>query len=183
MRAASRLGVLGGTFDPIHVGHLTLAKEALACAELDRLLLIPASVPPHKAAASAPAADRLAMCRLASAELRGVDVSDLEIRRDGPSYTVETLSELASANPGAELHLVLGWGLASDDANASSALIPRKSSGFFARRNSSCSGKSLPGTLGAAIRSAAFELKFLAGFEDFRRRAAGNDGFQFAPIG
>ena len=105
----TRLGVLGGTFDPIHLGHVTLAREAVACAKLDRLLLVPAGIPPHKHAASASAGDRLEMCRLACADLPGVEVTDLELRRDGPSFTVDTLRSLHAEHPGAELCLVLGW--------------------------------------------------------------------------
>jgi nicotinate-nucleotide adenylyltransferase len=104
-----RLGILGGTFDPIHVGHVTLAREAQACAHLDRLLLVPARIPPHKHAASASAEDRLEMCRLATADLDGVEVTDLELLRDGPSYTVDTLEALHEEWPDAELLLVLGW--------------------------------------------------------------------------
>lgn len=104
-----RLGILGGTFDPIHVGHVTIAREALGCAGLDRLLLVPARVPPHKHAASADAEDRLAMCRLAAADLPAVEVSDLELRRDGPSYTVDTLEALHDSRPDTELLLILGW--------------------------------------------------------------------------
>lgn len=105
----TRIGVLGGTFDPIHVGHLAVAREARSCLELDRLLIVPSRTPPHKAAAAAPAEDRLAMCRLAAGALPDTDVSDLEVRREGPSYTAETLAELSAANPAAELHLILGW--------------------------------------------------------------------------
>jgi len=104
-----RLGVLGGTFDPIHLGHVMLAREALSCASLDRLLLVPARIPPHKHAASAGPEDRLEMCRLACGDLAGVEVSDLELRRDGPSYTVDTLQSLTDQAPADELFLVLGW--------------------------------------------------------------------------
>lgn len=104
-----RVGVLGGTFDPIHVGHVTLAREAQECAALDRLLLVPARLPPHKHAASASPEDRLEMCRLACRDLPDVVVTDLELRRDGPSFTVDTLRELRRTDPGAELLLVLGW--------------------------------------------------------------------------
>lgn len=105
----ARLGVLGGTFDPIHLGHVTLAREALVCARLDRLLLVPAGIPPHKHAASAAAGDRLEMCRLACANLPDIEVSDVETRRDGPSFTVDTLRSLQAEQPDAELCLVLGW--------------------------------------------------------------------------
>lgn len=104
-----KLGILGGTFDPIHVGHVAVARAALECLDLDRLLVVPARVPPHKAAASAEVSDRLEMCRLAVAELPRTEVVDIEVRRDGPSYTAETLEELSEANPGADLRLILGW--------------------------------------------------------------------------
>ncbi|HEX6489207.1 MAG TPA: nicotinate-nucleotide adenylyltransferase [Candidatus Dormibacteraeota bacterium] len=104
-----RLGVLGGTFDPIHVGHVAVARAALDCLDLDRLLVVPARVPPHKAAASAEVSDRLEMCRLAVADLPRTEVVDIEVRREGPSYTAETLEELSEANPGADLRLILGW--------------------------------------------------------------------------
>jgi nicotinate-nucleotide adenylyltransferase len=104
-----RLGVMGGTFDPIHLGHAAMAEAGADCAHLDRVLIIPVSVPPHRAAATAPAADRLAMCRIAVAGHPRLEVSDLELRRPGPSYTVDTLQRLAAERPGAELFLLLGW--------------------------------------------------------------------------
>ncbi|HLQ60991.1 MAG TPA: nicotinate (nicotinamide) nucleotide adenylyltransferase [Candidatus Acidoferrales bacterium] len=103
-----KVGVLGGTFDPIHVGHLAAARGALACG-LDLILVVPSASPPHRAPAHAPVDDRLEMCRLAARRLRGVEVSDLEARRGGPSYTLDTLQELRRERPGAELALVLGW--------------------------------------------------------------------------
>src|SRR5215471_7567882 len=101
-----KLGVMGGTFDPIHLGHVAMAEAAADCAGLDRVLLIPASVPPHRAAATAPAGDRLAMVRLAAAGHPRLEVSDIELRRAGPSYTADTLRPLARDRPGAELHLL-----------------------------------------------------------------------------
>jgi nicotinate (nicotinamide) nucleotide adenylyltransferase len=106
------LGILGGTFDPIHVGHLAAARAAIDCAHLDRVLFIPSAQPPHRAAAIAPAEDRLAMCRLAAHELDGesrFEVSDVEVKRSGRSYTVDTLDELHRAHPEDELFLILGW--------------------------------------------------------------------------
>lgn len=100
---------MGGTFDPVHVGHVALAQAAVGCAGLDRLVLVPARTPPHKEGAAAAAEDRLEMCRLAVAGLERLDVSDVEVRRPGRSYTVDTLRQLEAAEPGAELHLVLGW--------------------------------------------------------------------------
>jgi nicotinate-nucleotide adenylyltransferase len=109
-----RLGVVGGTFDPVHVGHVAMAEAAIRCAGLDRVLLVPAALPPHRRPAAASSEDRLEMCRLATAGVAGIEVLDLELRRGGASYTVDTLEELARANPGAELHLVLGWDAARE---------------------------------------------------------------------
>lgn len=109
-----RVGILGGTFDPIHLGHLAVAEAALTCASLDLVLLMPASQPPHKGGAQAPAEDRLAMCRLAAAGRPGLEVSELELARTGPSYTVETLSAFAQQNRDAEPFLILGWDAARE---------------------------------------------------------------------
>jgi nicotinate-nucleotide adenylyltransferase len=85
----ARVAVLGGSFNPIHHGHLLLADEILEILGVDRVLFVPAAVPPHKAPADlAPAADRFAMVQLAIAGHPGFAVSDLELRRPGPSYSV-----------------------------------------------------------------------------------------------
>jgi nicotinate-nucleotide adenylyltransferase len=105
---------MGGTFDPVHLGHVAMAEAAADCAGLERVLLIPAAVPPHRAAATATAADRLEMCRIAAAGHPRLEVSDLELRRQGPSYTVDTLRALAAERPDADLHLLLGWDAARD---------------------------------------------------------------------
>jgi nicotinate-nucleotide adenylyltransferase len=104
-----KVGVVGGTFDPIHLGHVAMAEAAADCAGLEQVLLLPAAVPPHKPGAVAPAADRLEMSRLAVRDHPRLAVSDLELRRPGPSYTVSTLEELGRERPDDELHLVLGW--------------------------------------------------------------------------
>jgi nicotinate-nucleotide adenylyltransferase len=105
----TRVGFVGGTFDPIHVGHIAMAEAAAECAGLDRVLLVPSNLPPHRPPAAAPAADRLAMCRLAAAGHPRLEVSDIELRRPGASYTVDTLRALSEERPGDELYLVLGW--------------------------------------------------------------------------
>jgi nicotinate-nucleotide adenylyltransferase len=107
--SARKLGLLGGTFDPIHVGHLAAAQVAIGCARLDRVIFIPAATPPHRAPAVAPAEQRLEMCRLATEGDARFEVSDMELKREGPSYTVDTLTELRSRHPGDELFLILGW--------------------------------------------------------------------------
>ena len=110
----SRVGIVGGTFDPVHLGHIAMAEAAARCAELDEVLLVPVSTPPHKAPATASAADRLEMCRLAVAGRPRFGVSDIELRRPGPSYTVDTLRALAGERPRDELYLVLGWDAARE---------------------------------------------------------------------
>jgi nicotinate-nucleotide adenylyltransferase len=103
----ARLAVFGGSFNPIHYGHLLLADEILERLALDRVLFVPAGSPPHKSPATlAPAADRYAMVQLAVAADPRFEVSDVELRRAGPSYTVDTLAELSRG--GDDLHLVIG---------------------------------------------------------------------------
>jgi len=102
--------MLGGTFDPVHLGHLILAEEARWALDLDRLLLMPAAQPWRKAERDVtPAHHRLAMLRLAVAEDPHFDVSTIEIERGGPTYTVETLTALRSElGESAELVFILG---------------------------------------------------------------------------
>ena len=104
-----RLGVLGGTFDPIHRGHLAVATAAMECARLDRVLFVPSARPPHRPAAQASADDRLAMSKLAVDGDSHFDVSDVEVKRGGTSYTVDTLEELHRSLPDDDLFLILGW--------------------------------------------------------------------------
>lgn len=101
--------MFGGTFDPIHVGHLVTAVNVRHALRLDRLLVVPAGEPWQKAARPlAPAADRLAMVEAAVSGVNGLEACDLEVRRSGPSYTADTVAELLAADPGAELHVVVG---------------------------------------------------------------------------
>lgn len=103
----ARTAILGGSFNPIHYGHLLLADDLLERLSFDRLLFVPAGVPPHKSTTTlAPAADRYAMVKLAVADHPRFEVSDLELRRSGPSYTVDTLGALAS--PDQALFLIVG---------------------------------------------------------------------------
>lgn len=103
-----KIAVYGGTFNPIHNGHIHLAKQFAQLLGIDRVILIPTRVPPHKqASALASPQDRLTMCGLASPG--GIfEVSNIEIRRKGPSYTADTLLELKRQNPGSELYLITG---------------------------------------------------------------------------
>ncbi len=102
-----RIGIYGGTFSPVHAGHVAAARAFMEQMWLDILYVIPAGIPPHKTMqGDATAADRLEMCRLAFAGMEGVIVSDMELRRTGKSYTVDTLRELY--DPAGRLFLLLG---------------------------------------------------------------------------
>jgi nicotinate-nucleotide adenylyltransferase len=109
-----RLGILGGTFNPPHLGHLIGAQEAARELALERVLFVPAAVPPHKPVESEPgAAHRLELCRRAVAGDSRFAVSDLELKRPGPSYMVDTLTELRAHAPHDELVLILGGDIAA----------------------------------------------------------------------
>jgi nicotinate-nucleotide adenylyltransferase len=110
--AEERIGVFGGTFDPIHVAHVVSAVEARRALELDRVVLVPAGDPWQKrGSVTAPAADRLAMVEAAVKGIAGLEVSPIEVERDGPSYTHQTLETLAA--PGRKLFLVVGADVAT----------------------------------------------------------------------
>jgi nicotinate-nucleotide adenylyltransferase len=101
--------VLGGTFNPPHVGHLALARHALEELGLERVLLMPARLSPGKPAEDDPGpTHRLEMCRLAAAGVAGVGACALELQRDGPSYTVDTLRALHAAHPDHDVTFILG---------------------------------------------------------------------------
>jgi nicotinate-nucleotide adenylyltransferase len=111
---ADRVGILGGTFNPPHIGHLICAQEAYVRLNLDRVILMPAGQPPHKALEQDPGAHhRLELCRRAVAGDDRLRVSDLEVARDGPSYTVDTLTELHLRTPDSELFLIVGGDVAA----------------------------------------------------------------------
>jgi nicotinate-nucleotide adenylyltransferase len=104
-----RIGVFGGTFDPPHMGHLVVAQEVHHRLGLDRLLWVPAAVPPHKRGQRiTPAALRLEMTRATIADDDRFELCDLEINRQGPSYTVDTLRALRAGSPDDETFLILG---------------------------------------------------------------------------
>jgi nicotinate-nucleotide adenylyltransferase len=100
--------VFGGTFDPVHSGHLRAAECAREEARLDRVLFLPSGRPPHREATLASAFERYARVSLATAGNAAFAASDLELRRDGPSYTFETLLELRRQRPQSDLFLILG---------------------------------------------------------------------------
>ncbi len=106
----SRIGVLGGTFDPPHLDHLAVALEVHHRLRLDRTLLVVANDPWQKSARCpvTPAATRLELATAAVGDLDGLEASDIEIRRGGETYSADTLEELAASIPGVELFLVVG---------------------------------------------------------------------------
>jgi len=109
-----KLGILGGTFNPPHLGHLICAQEAHRELGLDRVLMIPARIPPHKPVEHEPGAEhRLELCRLAIEGDGRFEASALELSRGGPSYTVDTLSELTANDPQSELYLIVGGDIAA----------------------------------------------------------------------
>lgn len=104
-----KLGILGGTFNPIHLAHLRIAEEVRDRLVLDQILFLPAATPPHKPlAGDLPFTDRLAMVQLAIKDHPGFSTSDLENRRQGPSYSVDTLAELQREFAGDELFFIIG---------------------------------------------------------------------------
>lgn len=107
---ARRIGLLGGTFDPVHIGHLRSAVEVAESLQLDELRLIPSARPPHRNAPQVSAQDRLAMVELALVGADGLQVDDRELKRDKPSYTIDTLESIrAELTVDDQLLLILGW--------------------------------------------------------------------------
>jgi nicotinate-nucleotide adenylyltransferase len=104
-----RTGIFGGTFDPIHCGHLILAEQCREACRLDRVLFVPAGQPPHKSDRQiTPGKQRLEMVDLAIAGHASFTASNIELERPGPSYSVDTLEELARQNPDDELFFLIG---------------------------------------------------------------------------
>ncbi|MCL2695290.1 MAG: nicotinate-nucleotide adenylyltransferase [Clostridiales bacterium] len=109
MRFTEKIGILGGTFQPVHTAHIQMAQSALARLGLDRVLLVPANIPPHKQLpGGASAADRWRMVCLAAEGMPELVPDDMELRREGPSYTADTLRILRERYPKAELFFLMG---------------------------------------------------------------------------
>jgi nicotinate-nucleotide adenylyltransferase len=105
---ARRIGVFGGAFDPPHRAHVALVRSALQALALDEVRVLPTGQAWHRTGSLTDAVHRLAMTRLAFADVPQVVVDDREIRREGPSYTADTLAEIGTEHPGAQLYLLIG---------------------------------------------------------------------------
>ena len=102
------IGILGGTFDPIHLGHTLPAKAVAAYLSLDKVLVIPAAVPPHKATPNISAVNRAAMVKLACENEPLLSCDERELTRDGYSFTIDTLKTLSQEQPNARLYFIIG---------------------------------------------------------------------------
>ncbi len=116
---AARLGIFGGTFDPVHVGHLVAAVNTRHQLHLDRVVMMVANVPWQKAGTRlvSPAEDRFDMVLAAVGGVPGLEASRMELDRGGPSYTADTVAEMSRANPGAQLFVIVGWDVSAELAS------------------------------------------------------------------
>jgi nicotinate-nucleotide adenylyltransferase len=103
-----KIGIYGGTFDPVHHGHLILAREALEQLDLEKVIFVPAAISPFKEASSAPAAIRLQMLRAAVEGVSGFVIDDCELHRPPPSYTIDTVGEIRQRERNAAFCYLLG---------------------------------------------------------------------------
>lgn len=104
-----KIGILGGTFNPVHLGHIALARESYKKLKLDKLIFIPAYIPPHKNSKQIISwKDRYRMLELAIEEHKAFEISDIEIKRKGKSYSIDTIKEVRKAYAGAEVLFITG---------------------------------------------------------------------------
>ena len=103
-----KIGIYGGTFDPIHHGHLILAREAREVLGLEKVIFVPARIAPHKRAAFASAEMRFSMLQAAVEGENGLEVDDCELRRAPPSYTIDTIENIQQREPDAEIYCLIG---------------------------------------------------------------------------
>ena len=176
-----KLGVLGGTFDPIHLGHLAAAEAARAALSLDRVLFVPAGDPWLKAGATiSPGEHRLAMVRAAIAGVPAYEASAVEVDRPGPTYTEVTLAQLQETyGPDTELHFIVGADTVHDLARW------HEPAEVLARCTLVVMGRPAQGELdlstldriapGAAARAVAVDLDMEVSATEIRRRAAAGE--------
>jgi nicotinate-nucleotide adenylyltransferase len=160
------VGVLGGTFNPPHLGHLALARHAREELGLERVLMMPAHIPPHKTSEEDPGSEhRLRMCRLCVSGTPGLSVCALEIERGGPSYTVDTLESIHASHPHAQLTFIVG-------ADTASTLPAWRAPGrLLELADLAVAGREGPGQRGV--------LERLAPLLSARRAGGSDDGVRF----
>ncbi len=108
-KSADKIGIFGGTFNPVHNGHIRLLKSFARECGFDRIIVIPTALPPHKEVFNlASGEQRLKMCSLAFEDLKGIEISDYEIKKGGKSYTFETLAHFKGVYPDSELYFIMG---------------------------------------------------------------------------
>jgi nicotinate-nucleotide adenylyltransferase len=174
-----RIGMFGGTFDPIHVGHLLLAERAREELGLDHILFVPANVPPHKRSGRliAPPESRLEMLRLAIAGNPAFEISTHEIDREGVSYTVDTLRHFEAVRPTARFTLLIGGDNAGDFATwrDPEQIVRLASVAVWARPGSQLPAELLPGVGYHRIDSPLLEISST----DIRSRAAAGRSIRY----
>jgi nicotinate-nucleotide adenylyltransferase len=149
-----KIGIFGGTFDPVHRGHLQLAQSARAQFSLDKVIFVPAYRPPHKQEllSLTSAEDRYEMVRLALADEPLLEISDCELRRKGPSYTFDTISEFEKKIPGATFFLILGEDAFHEIDTWYRAAELKKKSRFLVAKRGACEIHAHGGLLAEWIR-------------------------------
>ncbi|OGH63183.1 MAG: nicotinate (nicotinamide) nucleotide adenylyltransferase [Candidatus Lindowbacteria bacterium RIFCSPLOWO2_12_FULL_62_27] len=151
-----RIGVFGGSFDPVHIGHLVAAEYVREAFQLDRVLFVPAARPPHKEnSPKATPGQRLKMLEAAVQSHLQFAVSDIEIRREGPSYTVDTLRELARSHQGAKLYFILGTDLLPDIQNWHDWRVALEIATFVGVLRSADPGRKPPPEIRDAVKQVA----------------------------
>lgn len=175
-RTVMNVGVFGGTFDPPHLGHLMVANELVYQLELDRLLIIPASIPPHKRDRDVtPGAIRLEMVNAVFGGEPGWEVSEMELDRAGSSYTVDTLRALKDERPDAELLLALG---ADQVAELDTWREPDEVLRLAALVGFARSGQEVPPVRGRPVRRVDVPHLEISSTE-IRRRVAAREPFRY----
>lgn len=147
--------MLGGTFDPVHCGHLALARSARSFLQLEQLLLVPAKLPPHRDTPHATEQQRLQMLQLAVADEQGLVVDDMELRRQGPSYSLLSVLQLQERLPATLPLLVLGWDsfVSLSSWHRWQELVSRSAFLVFARAGHQ---QELPAVLAGSLQPAEF---------------------------
>ncbi len=175
-----KIGIFGGSFNPVHLGHLIFAQEALEQIHLDKVVFIPAYHPPHKESAElADCYDRLSMVREAILDNSGFEASDTEIQRRGCSYTIDTIRELKQKfPPDTELHLLIGMDMLLDFFNWREAESLLDLCQFIGAPRPGFPMEQLDPRLLKHLKIIRMPLIEIAG-QDIRKRVKENQGYRY----